>query len=135
MKVTNVATIQGCEFQIDDATARWTWESDSIDYVHMRWLVGCIPDFQKLADEAYRCLKPGGWIEWYDFDAKFETDDDSMPADSACMYNKSRVDLMVTHPIVYLSLSLSLLFFSLDLLTIFGAPSGSMERSLRERLA
>ncbi|EFX06072.1 hypothetical protein CMQ_4141 [Grosmannia clavigera kw1407] len=71
-------------FEIDDMTQQWTFEEDSIDFVHGRWLTGCVPDYAALFKEAYRTLKPGGWIESIECNAYLETDDDSMPEDSAC---------------------------------------------------
>ncbi|KAK0617725.1 S-adenosyl-L-methionine-dependent methyltransferase [Immersiella caudata] len=43
----------------------WTWffPDNSLDFVHIRWLIGSIPDWNALFAEAYRVLKPGGWLE------------------------------------------------------------------------
>lgn len=62
-------------FQIDDFTQEWTFAEGSIDYVHMRWLIGCVTDWTALFKQAYRALKPGGWIESFECNGFFESDD------------------------------------------------------------
>ncbi|KAI5456136.1 S-adenosyl-L-methionine-dependent methyltransferase [Mariannaea sp. PMI_226] len=51
------------EFQIDDAQLDWTFAPESVDFIHIRWLQGCIEDWKRLVKQAYAALKPGGWIE------------------------------------------------------------------------
>jgi SAM-dependent methyltransferase len=74
-----------CQFQIDDCTNEWTFGDASLDYVHMRWMIGCVTNagWPALAKQAWRCLKPGGYFEWFDFDAVIETDDGTLPNDAA----------------------------------------------------
>lgn len=71
------------EFQIDDCTQEWTFPVDSVDYVHMRWLVGSIVDWTALFKQAYNCLKPGGYIESYEAMPKMESDDGTVHEKSA----------------------------------------------------
>ncbi|KAM0354923.1 hypothetical protein ACHAPU_000761 [Fusarium lateritium] len=71
------------EFQIDDCTQEWTFKENSLDYVHMRFLVGSIVDWTALFSQAYRCLKPGGWIESHEASPCIRSDDDSIASDSA----------------------------------------------------
>jgi len=66
------------EFQIDDCTQEWTWPDCSFDYVHIRWLFGSIKDWNALFEQAYRCLKPGGYIESQEPSVQFESDDGSV---------------------------------------------------------
>jgi hypothetical protein len=42
------------KFEIDDAESPWTWDDDFFDLVHMRTMTGCIRDFDKLFEQAYR---------------------------------------------------------------------------------
>lgn len=49
----------------------------------MRWLVGSISDWDALYAEAYRALRPGGWLESYEGFGCIESDDDSVPTTSA----------------------------------------------------
>ncbi|KAJ4249060.1 hypothetical protein NW762_012392 [Fusarium torreyae] len=71
------------EFQIDDCTQEWTFRENSLDYVHMRFLVGSIVDWPALFKQAYRCLKPGGYIESHEASPNIGTDDGSVKPDSA----------------------------------------------------
>ncbi|KAI5461959.1 S-adenosyl-L-methionine-dependent methyltransferase [Mariannaea sp. PMI_226] len=63
------------QFQIDDFTQEWTFAEGSLDYVHMRWLIGCVTDWNALFQQAYKALKPGGWIESFECNGFFESDD------------------------------------------------------------
>lgn len=62
-------------FQIDDFTQEWTFKENSADYIHLRWLVGSVTDWNALMEQAYRVLKPGGWIETYECDGAFFSED------------------------------------------------------------
>ncbi|KAL6362830.1 hypothetical protein LRP88_04141 [Fusarium phalaenopsidis] len=63
------------EFHIDDCTQEWTFSPDSLDYVHMRYLTGSIIDWRALFREAFRCCKPGGYIESLESAPWLESDD------------------------------------------------------------
>lgn len=64
--------------QIDDYTQEWTFEDNSLDYVHLRWLVGTISDWTELFRQAYRVLKPGGYIESFECNGFYESDDGTL---------------------------------------------------------
>ena len=64
--------------EIDDYTREWTFEDNSFDYVHLRWLVGTIEDWTELFRQAYRVLKPGGFIETFECNGFYESDDGTM---------------------------------------------------------
>lgn len=51
------------EFQIDDAQMEWTFEPESFDFIHIRYLQGSIEDWNKLYGQVYKALKPGGWFQ------------------------------------------------------------------------
>ncbi|KAK1781461.1 S-adenosyl-L-methionine-dependent methyltransferase [Copromyces sp. CBS 386.78] len=70
-------------FEIDDASKEWTYKDNSFDFVHIRWLSGCVKDWTAVYKEAYRCLKPGGWIEHIDSSGDVFSDDNSVTEDSA----------------------------------------------------
>ena len=71
-----------CRFEIDDASQAWTFEDNSFDYIHIRFMSGCFKDWVKLYRECYRCLKPGGFLEHQDFSLHTRSDDGSIPPDS-----------------------------------------------------
>ncbi|EFX05118.1 methyltransferase type 12 [Grosmannia clavigera kw1407] len=70
-------------FQIDDFRQTWLFEENSIDYVHMRWLIGCVEDWTALFREIFRVLKPGGWIETSEANGFYESDDGTLSEKSA----------------------------------------------------
>ncbi|KAK3954390.1 S-adenosyl-L-methionine-dependent methyltransferase [Pseudoneurospora amorphoporcata] len=70
-------------FDIDDATKPWTYQEDFFDYVHIRWLTGVIKDWTALYKEAYKCMKPGAWIEHIDGEVNLVCYDGTMPKESA----------------------------------------------------
>lgn len=69
--------------EIEDCTLDWTFEPESVDYIHMRWLVGSVTNWEALFGQAYRALRPGGWLESYEGAAIMESDDGSVSENSA----------------------------------------------------
>ncbi|KAI1810135.1 S-adenosyl-L-methionine-dependent methyltransferase [Poronia punctata] len=63
------------KFEVDDITQPWTYAPDSFDYIHMRWLIGAIPDWFGLFKEVYKTLKPGGIFESKEASALITSDD------------------------------------------------------------
>jgi SAM-dependent methyltransferase len=51
------------QFQIEDAQLDWTFEPESFDFIHIRYMHGAIADWDKLYRQALAHLKPGGWIQ------------------------------------------------------------------------
>ncbi|KAF5614743.1 amidohydrolase family [Fusarium sp. NRRL 52700] len=71
------------KFEIEDFNQDWTFPAESFDYVHLRYLVGCVPNWDNLFEQAFKVLKPGGWVESFEASAIIESDDDSVKPDSA----------------------------------------------------
>ncbi|KAK3357809.1 S-adenosyl-L-methionine-dependent methyltransferase [Lasiosphaeria hispida] len=69
--------------EIDDCTQEWTFGADKFDFVHIRYLLGCIPDWTHLFKQAFATLKPGGYLESYEGSPNVYTDDDTLPPTSA----------------------------------------------------
>ncbi|RSL70782.1 hypothetical protein CEP54_001646 [Fusarium duplospermum] len=86
---TDISPIQpgwvppNCKFEIEDCNQEWTFDAESFDYVHFRYLIGCIPDWTALFKQAYRALKPGGWIESFEVSPTMVSDDNTVAPDSA----------------------------------------------------
>jgi len=63
---------------MEDCTQPWTYDEESFDFVHIRYLFGSIPNWTELFRQAYRVLKPGGWIETFEADAMLTSEDGSV---------------------------------------------------------
>ncbi|KAL7275609.1 hypothetical protein RUND412_001442 [Rhizina undulata] len=69
------------KFEVDDIEEEWSYADGTFDLIFIRHMAGFIDDWPKLYRQAFRCLKPGGWIELHDFRDFFNSDDGSMPPD------------------------------------------------------
>ena len=52
-----------CAFQLDDAEGQWCWDDESFDFVHVREMAGCFARWDVFLRQAWRCCRPGGWVE------------------------------------------------------------------------
>lgn len=77
-------------FEIDDCTEQWTWNKDSFDFVHIRYLFGAIKDWTELYRQAFHVTKPGGWVQSCEAEPLVQSDDGSVTPDSAInsLWNK-----------------------------------------------
>lgn len=66
-----------CTFYIDDAARDWSFHQ-RFDYVHVRALTMGIADWDRLVDQAYRFLQPGGFLELQEFHIPIESPDGSV---------------------------------------------------------
>jgi hypothetical protein len=66
-----------CSFIIDDATKEWVF-TQQFDYIHTRAIAFGISDWDKLVDQAYNNLKPGGWLELQELHIPLGCDDGTM---------------------------------------------------------
>ncbi|KAJ4202469.1 hypothetical protein NW767_005838 [Fusarium falciforme] len=86
---TDVSPIQpawippNLKFEIEDCTQDWTFAPNTFDYVHIRYLIGCIPDWNQLFKEAFKAIKPGGYLESFETAPYIESDDGTVKKDSA----------------------------------------------------
>jgi ubiquinone/menaquinone biosynthesis C-methylase UbiE len=65
-----------CNFIVDNAEAVWPYTPlESFDLVHWRVLAGSIKDWPALYCEAYKHVKPGGWIEAQEHEVGVFSDD------------------------------------------------------------
>ncbi|KAH8168858.1 methyltransferase domain-containing protein [Sarocladium implicatum] len=71
-----------CKFELDDASQPWTFEDNTFDYIHVRYMLGSFKDWVAFYKECYRCLKPGGYIEHLEGSPTVRCDDGSVPEDS-----------------------------------------------------
>ena len=69
-------------FEMADADEGWTF-SERFDLIHTRVMVDhSLKDWPHFFQEAFKALRPGGWVECQEFDYHCQTDDNTMPADS-----------------------------------------------------
>ncbi|KAK2028991.1 TAM domain methyltransferase [Colletotrichum zoysiae] len=68
-------------FLVDDAESRWLYPENTFDYVHLRNMAPSIKKWPELFAEAYRVLKPGGWIELQEMRWVYGCDDGTMGPD------------------------------------------------------
>ncbi|KAF5987570.1 putative multicopper oxidase [Fusarium bulbicola] len=71
------------QFEIEDCTREWTFKSDFADYIHVRWLMGSVRDWDAFFSEAYRVCKPGAWIESHEASCNVSSDDGTVAPNSA----------------------------------------------------
>ena len=69
------------EFQIDDAQLDWTFEPESFDFIHIRYMQGTIDDWEKLYSQIYKFLKPGGWFQHMEPDLQMLSDNPDINVD------------------------------------------------------
>ncbi|KAH7068566.1 S-adenosyl-L-methionine-dependent methyltransferase [Paraphoma chrysanthemicola] len=70
-----------CHFEIDDVSLEWTFPPNHFDFIHIRELFGCIPDWDFFFQQAYTHTKPGGWVEIVEHSVQPIADDESMGPD------------------------------------------------------
>ncbi|KAI0837016.1 S-adenosyl-L-methionine-dependent methyltransferase [Hypoxylon sp. FL0890] len=71
------------KFEVDDVTQPWTYEPNSFDYIHLRWLTGSVPDWYALYREVFKALKPGGYFEHKESSCLLISDDGTVAEGSA----------------------------------------------------
>lgn len=71
------------KFEIDDCTKPWIWDTNTFDFVHMRYLFGAITDWTALFKEAYNATKPGGWVESCESEPMTHSDDGTVTNDGS----------------------------------------------------
>lgn len=47
-----------CRFEVDDINQDWTYPENKFDFVHLRGLTGCIPDWTKFYEGAIKFVLP-----------------------------------------------------------------------------
>ena len=83
-----------CKFIIDDLESDWAYaEDDKFDFIHLRTMCGSIADWDRLLQQAYQHLKPGGWIEFQEYEAWMKSDDNSIDEANAVMEWQRLIDV------------------------------------------
>ncbi|KAE8133574.1 S-adenosyl-L-methionine-dependent methyltransferase [Aspergillus pseudotamarii] len=72
-------------FLVDDFEDDWIYQ-DQFDFIHGRYLAGAVKDWRRLMTQAYKYTKPGGWVEFQDWDVNVYSEDDSIKGTSVEKY-------------------------------------------------
>lgn len=70
------------KFEVDDCEEPWTFQ-EPFDFIHTRYMTASIKDWPALARQCYANTKPGGWVEFQDFNFNYHSEDGSMTPDLA----------------------------------------------------
>ena len=72
-----------CHFEIDDLEDDWLYREDHFDFVHARELLLAVRNWQRVIEQSFRHLKPGGYLELSSTSPDGTCDDGTMTEDSA----------------------------------------------------
>jgi SAM-dependent methyltransferase len=70
-----------CMFEVDDVTLPSTYCHESFDFIHIREMFGSVGDWDELFSQAYKALKPGGFLECAEHSVTPVSDDDTVGPD------------------------------------------------------
>lgn len=70
------------QFEVSDCESEWSFQT-AFDLIHMRNLSGSICDWPRLLVQAKNSLKDQGWLDIANIDIWAESNNNSLPADSA----------------------------------------------------
>ncbi|KAH7007181.1 UMTA methyltransferase family protein [Ilyonectria destructans] len=70
-------TPPNCKFEVDDFESDWVYHKQ-FDFIHARELEGCIANDDRLFQQAFKHLVPGGYIELQAVYTRFTSDDDTV---------------------------------------------------------
>ena len=62
----------------EEASLTSQWEPSSVDFIHARQLFGSVPDWPFFMQQAFRTLRPGGWMESFEISVAVSCDDGSV---------------------------------------------------------
>lgn len=69
-------------FEIDDCCSEWIYPDNHFDLVHIRGLFGSIADWPQLYKEAFRHIRPGGYIEQMEWSVHNRSSDGTLSPDA-----------------------------------------------------
>lgn len=72
-----------CQFEIDDVEDDWAFGTDKFDFIHGRDFMLAIRDWDRLIEQCFAHLKPGGYLEVSGTWIHPSSDDNTLPDDSA----------------------------------------------------
>jgi SAM-dependent methyltransferase len=79
-------------FEVDDVESGWVYGAPQ-DFIFCRNLNFAVSDFPRLAKQAFDNVRPGGWVEFQDFDVALYSEDDSYhPSSDLAKYMQLLMD-------------------------------------------
>ncbi|PGH10991.1 hypothetical protein AJ79_05142 [Helicocarpus griseus UAMH5409] len=95
------------KFLIDDVEDEWGYENQPFDFIHARYLAGSVKDMPRLLEQCYANVKPGGWVEFQDWDAAVQSADGTIKGTSFEQYTLNTIAAFekagfITRPGIYL---------------------------------
>lgn len=74
------------KFEIDDVEDEWTWPENNFDLIYSKtMLVGCIRDWRKYFEQAFKHCAPDGYFECLEMSASIHSDHYKIPEDNAIL--------------------------------------------------
>lgn len=81
-------------FYVDDIEADWTYAADEgFDFIHARYLAGTIGDWPSLMSKCFTHTKPGGYVEFHDWDTRLYAQDGTLSPESTLVKAHSMVEV------------------------------------------
>ncbi|OJD14895.1 hypothetical protein AJ78_04811 [Emergomyces pasteurianus Ep9510] len=79
------------KFIVDDIEAGWA-HGPPFDFIHSRYMAASIKDWPGLMKQCYDNLKPGGWVEFQDYESPIYTEDGSLSPESNVVKMQTLLD-------------------------------------------
>jgi SAM-dependent methyltransferase len=86
---TDIAAVQpswvppNCRFEVEDVESDWPYPKDSFDFIHAREFILAIRDWDRLIEQCFEHVKPGGYLELSGTYPRPKSDDNTLPDNSA----------------------------------------------------
>jgi SAM-dependent methyltransferase len=71
-----------CRFEVDDAEKEWTFKDNYFDLIHIRNITQGIDDWSKVMASAFKCAKPGSYVELNEIGLSLFSDDGTLKPDN-----------------------------------------------------
>ncbi|KAH8897260.1 S-adenosyl-L-methionine-dependent methyltransferase [Thozetella sp. PMI_491] len=81
-----------CRFEIDNINRDWAYQEGYFDFIHVRGMIGCVPDWVEFHQKVLKHLKPGGWVEQVQLSATVKSDDGSLAPETGMARWQSIID-------------------------------------------
>ncbi|KAK2788540.1 hypothetical protein FQN52_006653 [Onygenales sp. PD_12] len=80
------------KFIVEDIEDEWTYPPDHFNFIHARYLAVSIRDYPKLLKQSFQAVKPGGWVEFHDWDTMVDSEDGTVKGSSLEKYYREVIE-------------------------------------------